>query len=333
MKRDDPAVLESIKFLSRYTAGQKALVRESSTVTPSAGPFPMSVTVAQPAAPLSPKSSLAASSAPPLYSPSAAQADEQGQLRAVLWFLRRRYAADPTETELPLSSFTDSDIRELLDCFGQELSSMVHKEKVKQTSQVRGGKYVNFEPQFSSGGSNQLVSSNGAPSSSSVGISPSTSIPAQAPYFSRPLSTMTLKDALIILRRGEMVVKYSAAHGKPSYRFLSVRDGRVLFNSELVVMPLLCWSVDDSATPSNQLELCMLSEVRRGIPSTLIRDSEGCLPPVAPGHPSISPACFVSLIFPSRRVDVAFKKKEIADCWTFAFKLVVAKNNSTQGQK
>jgi hypothetical protein len=263
---------------------------------------------------------------------AASESEGQRQLLAVLWFLRKRYAADPAETEMPITSFTDSDIRELLDCFGQEILNMVHTEKAKQESlQLGGGKKVHFARPFSSVGNSvtQTFSFSPVPSTGPASSNAdSTPLPQPVAYFSRPLSTMTLKDALVILRRGETVVKYSAAHSKPAYRFLSVRDGRVLFNNELVLMPLLCWSVSEHATPSNQLELCLLSDVGRSVPQTIVKDTEGQLPPVTPGESSVSPTCFVSLFFPSRRVDAAFKSKEIADCWTVALKLVAAKNKA-----
>ena len=314
MRRDDPAVRESIQFLKNYAAGGGGGINLArSTLT---------------------AASFEATPPPPALLSTSLQQDDKSQFNAVVWFLRKRYAADSNEPDQPLSSFTPTDIRELLDCFGQELSSVVHKEKVKLTSQTSGEKRVNFEPQFSTASgsvsskrSSTSLANNRSQSSVSTMETRTPLTPPSA--FGKPLSSMTLRDAMQILRKGELVVKYSSAHGKPAYRFLSVRDGRVLYKSELVIMPLLCWSVDATASPSNQLELCLLTDVRRAISPAIVRDASGCLPGVTAGE-SVQPGCFISLIFPSRRVDVAFKRNDTADCWAFALRLVVAKNMTLQ---
>lgn len=283
--------------------------------------------------------------------------EQRQQLQAVITFLRKRYSDDPISVmNYPLSSLTEEDITSMLDAFGREVRSVVHKEKTKM-SLIRDGmqKRVNFAPskilhdtiepavhdkddKAADASATRHTPSvkhsrNDSPPTDNRSESHTRTPRAQRSSSNSKSSKRALKAALKMLREGETVVKFSSKAGKPQRRFLRVADRRGGVETSGAITPHLCWSLSASDDPgTSQLSLLALKQSTLGQLSRIVpRDSANTVR--GESGEAISMNSCVQLYFDKRgSLDLAFRNEDTAASWHAAFLLVIAKNAQIAGK-
>lgn len=240
----------------------------------------------------------------------------------VVWFLRCRYGDMSRESACSrddLSSFSEGDINGLLKCLGTELANTAHKDRQKNLLSPGDPKRVNFAPSFTV----PRIPFDDISSSDATGHPRVPEEKVAAPTMPLP---KTLKEALLQLRRGEVLVKFDR-HGAPAMRYACVMDRRTLFHTEMVTMPHFCWSADPGQVePSGMVPLIYLKEVHSGPSVNVQKDENGVVLDVR-GCPIRDEQC-LALVFTTRTIEVALRRPDVADSWMAALQLIIARNTS-----
>ena len=262
--------------------------------------------------------------------PAPAPGDDRRRILEIVWWLRCRYAANIT-TEVsrsPLDVLKEDEVNGLLNCFGQEIISVMHKQMQLTLQDTSGGseRRVNFKPQFEYRPVNSNPNSNRdpVPHSSVNGTQQGRTKSSERRSEAVDLSKMSLRDCFILLRKGEYTTKFNSKKGRPDTRFLRIADRHILFNGDMTSMPHLCWSVAAHEEPTGEHPLIHLVGITDGPAHGCQRDREGIIRDAV--HQVISESCCLSLVFQERSVDLGFLKKETHDLWLHAFQMVLEKN-------
>jgi hypothetical protein len=232
-------------------------------------------------------------------------ADSPADFQRVVAYLRKRYG-DP-DCNTGAASLNDDDVARLAQCVDDDVCNLARRERGEPRRAPRD------TPTSSSG-------SEDVPADSEVAAAPRNAT------LQFPIPT-SLRRAMEILRLGEPVLKFSSSKGKPAPRFLSVRSDRALHDSDMVVMPHLCWAVSRSEAPSGMLPLVQLADVLSGPSVKMQRGQEQV---TGLRGEAVDDGRCSSLLFSSRSLDVAFASPEKCMQWRRALLLVAERNRALQ---
>jgi hypothetical protein len=244
--------------------------------------------------------------------------------------LRSRYATNKSaESMSGLETMTREDVVGLAQCFTQDLENAVNKARrnsgaeplPKAKSQKE--KISDLKRAGNSASVTELLAA--TPALAGSGGSSSGGPPTGFLGAVQPSSIVNIKDAMVLLRNGCEMTKFSNSRGTPSVRIVKVMDRRAVHQGEMVLMPHFCWCVGDSE-PSNQLALIELRDVRTGPSQDMRRNEQGYIVDYA--NSIVQDSCCFTCVFPQRKVMLAAPTAQHAAVWVKCLLLVVDKNRT-----
>jgi hypothetical protein len=148
-------------------------------------------------------------------------------------------------------------------------------------------------------------------------------------------SVMPLKDAMLEMRRGTMLLKYCRS-GVPHLRFFTVQNKVTVYHGERVELPHLCWSSSVNGTVSGQEPLPSLRQVVLGPAgpnaSRFIRSSDG-VDVLDNNKRRVDPGMCVALLFEERSLELCVLTKSDYPVWVGGFIGIEEKNKQIMMQQ